>query len=848
MHFSRICPTLLLTAVPVVAWLICSLPPAAAFQSGEQAPAANPLKTAPQFSGVWPHLTLWNSGNECGTGAVVPWADRLWAITYSPHSPNGSDDQLYSISNQLEISAFEGSVGGTPANRLIHRETSQLVIGPYVIDSDGNVRVIPPASMPGRLTGTARHLFEPETKVYVATMEEGIYEVDLETLDVTELFADNQQQVPGGKPGDRPDGQTDSRRLASLPGYHGKGLYSGQGRLIYANNGEPSSDAMKQPGIPSGCLAEWDGRSDQWTVVRRNQFTDIRGPGGIYGNDNPGTDPVWAIGWDHRSLILMLLDRGQWYTYRLPIASHTYDGAHGWNTEWPRFQEIGEDDLVLNMHGMFWRFPRTFSRDNSAGLAPRSTCLKVIGDYCRWGEQLVFGCDDTARSEFLNRRKAKGTIAGPGQSHSSLWFAPPAILDQLGSPIGRGAVWAVDNVRKDQPSDPFLFSGFSRRAVHLVNENSHPVTFTMEVDRRGTNQWEPLREFSVAANASVWHAFDPQEAGVWLRVQADRDCVATAQFHFSSNAVDRPADAAGIFGGLATTDTTSMSGGLVRVRGDGLKTLAFAAATGGENPTSEQVLYELDARMELNRVDDPAALEWTLQNTAIPADVVTIEQASVLYVDDDGRRWRLPKGDAAFDAPGLLGLERLDREVATERDLFNCHGTFYELPADNAGGFAKIRPICTHNRRIRDYCSYRGLLVMSGVDSGAADSQHIVRSTDGRVALWVGVIDDLWKFGKPVGVGGPWMNTRVVAGEYSDPYLMTGYDRKRLRLSHHSESPVTIRAEVDIAGEGKWVACGSFEVPAGEVVEHDFPPEFAAYWIRFAVNANTIATVQLEYQ
>ena len=46
--------------------------------------------------------------------------------------------------------------------------------------------------------------------------------------------------------------------------------------------------------------------------------------------------------------------------------------------------------------------------------------------------------------------------------------------------------------------------------------------------------------------------------------------------------------------------------------------------------------------------------------------------------------------------------ERIDREVCTERDLFNCHGTFYELPAENAGGFAKVRPVTTHNRRVHD--------------------------------------------------------------------------------------------------------------------------------------------------
>ena len=118
--------------------------------------------------------------------------------------------------------------------------------------------------------------------------------------------------------------------------------------------------------------------------MRRNQFTEVTGPGGIDGNAQPQNDPVWSIGWDHRSLILMLLDGGAVARFRLPKASHCYDGAHGWNTEWPRIRDIGEDDLLMTMHGMFWRFPKTFSAATPPASRPRSTYLKVIGDFCRW--------------------------------------------------------------------------------------------------------------------------------------------------------------------------------------------------------------------------------------------------------------------------------------------------------------------------------------------------------------------------------------------------------------------------------------------------------------------------------
>jgi hypothetical protein len=104
--------------------------------------------------------------------------------------------------------------------------------------------------------------------------------------------------------------------------------------------------------------------------------------------------------------------------------------------------------------------------------------------------------------------------------------------------------------------------------------------------------------------------------------------------------------------------------------------------------------------------------------------------------------------------------------VATERDLFSCHGTFYELPAENADGFAKIRPIASHPFRIHDYASYRGLLVMTGIDPDYnGPNEHILISNDRKAAVWAGVIDDLWRLGKPTGTGGPWHQTRVEAGE-----------------------------------------------------------------------------------
>ncbi|MCF6358778.1 MAG: hypothetical protein L3J54_13330, partial [Draconibacterium sp.] len=373
-----------------------------------------------QVSGIYPSLAYYNNEGECGTGAVVPWADRLWVITYGPHKPLGSSDKLYEITPNLQQIIREESIGGTPANRMIHKESNQLFIGPYVIDTNRNVRVIPYSEMPGRHTGNARHLTNPADKIYYGTMEEGFYEVDVKNLVPTTLYKDGNKN---GRFVNHDDTDVNPQN-ATLPGAHGKGLYSGQGVMVYSNNGEASAKALTDFDIEAGVLAEWNGKN--WTAVRRNQFVEVTGPGGIYGNENPKTDPIWATGWDHKSIILGVRNpETGWDFYRLPKASHSYDGAHGWNTEWPRIRDIGTKetpDYLMTMHGMFWKFPENFTAKNSSGIRPRSAYLKVIGDYARWNNQLVFGCDDSAQKEFLNKRKQKGNIEGPGQSNSNLWF------------------------------------------------------------------------------------------------------------------------------------------------------------------------------------------------------------------------------------------------------------------------------------------------------------------------------------------------------------------------------------------------------------------------------------------
>lgn len=788
----------------------------------------------PMYGGVYPHLAYYNNEGECGTGAVVPWQGKLWVITYGPHLPFGSSDKLYEIDDTLGIKVRPESVGGTPADRMIHRESNQLIIGPYFIDKDCNVRALSYKDAQGRYTGVARHLTDPAHKVYIATMEEGFYEVDVNTLRHKELYPDANTGVHNDT-GVNPENNL-------LPGAHGKGLYSGQGVLVFSNNGEAIPEALEKFNIPSGCLAEWDGKD--WKVVRRNQFTEVTGPGGIYGNPSPATDPIYALGWDYKSVLLGVRENGGWSFYRLPKASNSYDGAHGWNTEWPRIREVGTQSdpfMLMTMHGMFWKFPQRFGKNNDTGIMPLSAYLKVIGDFTRWNDRLVFGCDDSAQKEFLNKRRIKGDIAGPGQSNSNLWFINPEQVSELGPTNATGSVWLNEDIKSGEASDPFLFGPWAKRCAWIRNDGKETVVFQF-LTKGADGKDKVLKTVTVPASDSRFAEFSVADKGEWIRVVADKDTKGSVVFSFASKET-RTEEMSPIFAGLSKIGEKHDSEGLMLCLSQNRRKLGVAA-----NTADGSAYYDLDGDMLLQRRDSMEKASYIRKNLAIRSEGMEITPGSVLITDDKGRRWHLPLGARAFTEPTRQNTMRVCREVSTERDLLNLHGTFYELPAENADGFAKVRPIASHNLGINDYASYRGMLLMSGCNSDNADNTRIVTSDDGKLSLWAGVIDDLWKLGKPTGNGGPWVDRHVSAGEYSEPYLIGFYDRRTLNLSHKSDHKVKFTVEADPTGEGDWMHYADFEVNPDDSFIYKFPDSFQARWIRFKTDTPCVATTWLEYR
>ena len=397
------------------------------------------------FSGIYPHLAaLSDSYSEAGIGAVVPWADRLWYVSYVAHK-SGQRVGLYEIGPDRSIRRRPESIVGTHAGRMIHRESNQLIIGPYIIDAKGNVRVFEQLAMTERVTAIARHLTEPASKVYFQAMEGKYYEADVRTLETT-LLGDAKKELGISGPA------------------HFKGAYTSQGRYVVANNSYDGGDVTGRttgrypPG--EGRLAEWDG--ENWTILHRTAFCDVTTAAGVRPMaDDPG--PLWAIGWDKRSVLLAELRDGRWNTYRLPKGSQAYDQA--WCTEWPRIRRASPELRMLDMHGLFYEMkPAGGRRGDSLELNPLAYHLRMTPDFCDWRGQLVLAGDQNSS---MNHRNRTG-----GQPQSNLWFGSVDQLRHWGPPAGWGGPWLDDEIRGgDHTSDPFLIEGFTNRSLHLVRSD-----------------------------------------------------------------------------------------------------------------------------------------------------------------------------------------------------------------------------------------------------------------------------------------------------------------------------------------------------------------------------------------
>jgi hypothetical protein len=455
------------------------------------------------INGVFPHLAVKAKHlprrSETGIGALMPWADRLWFVTYVAHKKGTGDGTgLFTVDDDLRLTRRPESVVGTYANRMIHKATSQLVIGPHVIDVEGNVRTFADL-VDVRLTATCEHLTDPADKVYFLGMEGEFFEADVKTLKVTQLYDLRRELTDGGE----------------MPRPHFKDAFTGHGRVVVANNSYYGPDFDR--GVSDGRLAEWDG-AGAWRVLERTQFNTVAGRNaGDLGN------AIYAVGQDRASAVLRVyLPATGWQTYRLPKGTHTQD--HAWTTEWPRIREVESERWLLNASGMFYELPSMTYADRVWGLRPVCTHLRIIGDYCGWNGLLVMAGDQTTPIHDTN--------AYVGQPQANLWLGKTDDLWTFGGkPAGWGGPWWEADVRAGAPSDPYLMTGFEHKGLHVTHDAPRPVRFDVEVDFMGHGAWR--RYASLDVDGYAHHVFPTGFSAHWVRLVPHESCRATAQLFYT---------------------------------------------------------------------------------------------------------------------------------------------------------------------------------------------------------------------------------------------------------------------------------------------------------------------------
>jgi hypothetical protein len=457
-------------------------------------PVANLGGVIPAFAQV---ADLGPPRSECGVGCLLPWAGKLYVLNYVSHRrQTGTGTGLRVIHEDFSMTRHPAGVDGTYANRFIHHASNQAIIGPHVINAQHEVRTVP-ALVDVRLCGTATHLVEPDRLVYMLGMEGELFELDVHTLEARLLFQ-----------------LTEALGTRGEFGCHFKDCYTEFGRLVVCNNDYDEEDFLGNQS--TGTLAEYDGKA--WRVLERNPYVCVHGRGRF-------SPTIFATGWDRASALLKVFTKndGQWRTYRLPKASHTFD--HKWQTEWPRIREVEHERFLMDHHGMFYELSPWAYGNRVWGIRPISTHLWVHGDFCSWRGLLVLGAD--------NASAAGGENVLCAEPQSGIWMGKTDDLWSLGTPKGWGGPWWESPVEAGVPSDPYLMTGFNQKCLHLTHDAPQAVEFEVQVDFLGSGDWRTYRRIGVGPGGYEHHEFPAGFSAHWLRVVPSHACRATAQLHYT---------------------------------------------------------------------------------------------------------------------------------------------------------------------------------------------------------------------------------------------------------------------------------------------------------------------------
>ena len=266
--------------------------------------------------------------------------------------------------------------------------------------------------------------------------------------------------------------------------------------MVVTNNG--FYDYGRQPpDCSNGMAGNWKRLSDKphMDVAARENMGNV----------------LFSNGWDEPSVLLEALVDGQWQRYRLPKASHATEQA--WQTEWMRIREVETEHFMVDIQGMFYELQPIAFEGRIWGVKPICQHLRIIPDYCSYRGMLALGGNETTPNDDNN--------AVVGQPQSGVWFGKTDDLWTWGRPKG-GAAVAERAVQAGAASDPFLLTGFERKALHLWRPTamaSKSISWEMHLGAGVTKYKVPGGGYKTGASRKV----SPRTGCASFRAAA-RDC------------------------------------------------------------------------------------------------------------------------------------------------------------------------------------------------------------------------------------------------------------------------------------------------------------------------------------
>ncbi len=153
--------------------------------------------------------------------------------------------------------------------------------------------------------------------------------------------------------------------------------------------------------------------------------------------------------------------------------------------------------------------------------------LRLIGKPVRPAKAVLLR--NAGEAERLARKSAHKHVVRSGDGGCALWLGTIDDLWGLGKPRGTGGPWENSTVRSGEPSDPYLMAGYDRKSLTLAHDALHAVTFQVDIDISGTEEWRTFRTIAVPPGGSQAYSFPTGFQAYWVRLRASHDCRATAR-------------------------------------------------------------------------------------------------------------------------------------------------------------------------------------------------------------------------------------------------------------------------------------------------------------------------------